>query len=135
MMPRSINAVKGASASLQRHLTPLQLLPIALNSDHLSLLVFNCFGIALHFALLKVTITLTMPPKSRSKAQARRKKEETPTSEDSQAPDLNPYELLHLTSDATQGEIKTAYKKLALHCHPGMPKIVQVAGKTGILTV
>lgn len=70
-----------------------------------------------------------MPPKSRSKAQARGKKEETPASEDSQPPELNPYELLHLTGDATQGEIKTAYKKLALGCHPGMPTIIQVTGK------
>lgn len=64
-----------------------------------------------------------MPPKSRSKAQAKGKqtaREESPASEDSQPPELDPYELLRVGSDATEGEIKTAYKKLALEYHPGM---------------
>jgi len=32
--------------------------------------------------------------------------------------DTNPYELLKLESSATEGEIKTAYRKLSLKVHP-----------------
>lgn len=33
--------------------------------------------------------------------------------------DIDPYKTLNLTSTASAGEIKTAYKKLALRHHPG----------------
>jgi len=32
--------------------------------------------------------------------------------------DSNPYELLKLESSATEGDIKTAYRKLSLKVHP-----------------
>ena len=34
--------------------------------------------------------------------------------------DINPYEVLQLETTASPGEVKSAYKKLALRHHPGM---------------
>ena len=34
--------------------------------------------------------------------------------------DINPYEVLEIENTATSGDVKSAYKKLALRYHPGM---------------
>ena len=45
--------------------------------------------------------------------------EENDIGEDDGPPTIDPYEVLGLETDATADDVKKAYRKLALKCHPG----------------
>lgn len=53
-------------------------------------------------------------------AEKKPTREDSPQSELSESPELDLYGMLGVKNDATEGEIKTAYKKLALKYHPGV---------------
>lgn len=39
-------------------------------------------------------------------------------------PEINPYELFSLSTDATDQDIRTAYRKLSLKVHPDRVRVV-----------
>lgn len=45
--------------------------------------------------------------------------EENDIEEEDGPPTIDPYEVLGLETDATANDVKKAYRKLALKCHPG----------------
>jgi DnaJ-class molecular chaperone len=51
---------------------------------------------------------------------------------DDEAPNINPYDVLDLKKDASEKEIKSAYRKAALKHHPG--RFALVVGMLAILT-
>jgi len=59
----------------------------------------------------------TMPSKSQPTSEELL--DEPPTS-------IDPYQVLDLEKDATPDKIKSAYRKAALQCHPGMNKCTRV---------
>jgi len=45
--------------------------------------------------------------------------EDNDIGEEDGPPTIDPYEVLGLETDATADDVKKAYRKLALKCHPG----------------
>lgn len=59
-----------------------------------------------------------MPPKRKFKAKATPDSEEEDITVDEAPTSIDPYSVLSLSKDATQDQIKTAYRKAALKSHP-----------------